>query len=196
MTAISGVTLEVPDATSAHDFYAAAFELDAGVEAIKPVQKSMWGYGGVVEAPDGALWKVATSAKNNTGPATRHIDQIVLLLGAEDVIASKRFYVDHGLTVGKSFVRTYVEFDNSSSPVRLALYRRSALAKDAGVSPEGRGSHRMSIGSDGAPFTDRKVRLGGHTTDGRRQLSQPEAPPAPVIKIRGQTLPVAMAGRV
>ncbi|WP_409491740.1 glyoxalase [Amycolatopsis sp. cmx-11-12] len=127
--------------------------LAAGATAIKPAAKSMWGYGGVVQAPDGALWKIATSAKKNTGPATREIDDIVLLLGVADVAASKKFYVEHGLTVGKSFGRVYVEFESGSSPVKLALYRRKALAKDAGVAPEGTGSHRIAI-CGAAPFTD------------------------------------------
>ena len=128
--------------------------LDAGAETLKPVAKSMWGYGGVVRAPDGTIWKVATSSKKDSGPATRQIDQIVLLLGAEDVAASKRFYVDHGLAVGKSFLNKYVEFDAPSSPVKLALYRRRALAKDAGVSPDGTGSHRIVIDTDSEAFTD------------------------------------------
>ena len=38
------------------------------------------------------------------------------------------------------------------SPVKLGLYSRKALAKDAGVAPEGSGSHRLVIG--GAAFTD------------------------------------------
>ena len=67
--------------------------LGAGATPLKPAAKSLWGYGGVVQAPDGTIWKVATSAKKDTGPATRQIDQIVLLLGAADVAASKRFYV-------------------------------------------------------------------------------------------------------
>src|SRR5687768_1399 len=33
--------------------------VDAGATTLKPVEKSMWGYGGVVQAPDGAIWKVA-----------------------------------------------------------------------------------------------------------------------------------------
>jgi catechol 2,3-dioxygenase-like lactoylglutathione lyase family enzyme len=127
--------------------------LAAGAATLKPVQKSLWGYGGVVEAPDGAIWKVATSARKDTGPATRQIDQIVLLMAAADVAASKRFYVDHGLTVGKSFGK-YVEFAMPSSPIKLGLYGRRALAKDAGVSPDGTGSHRLTIGSDAGPFTD------------------------------------------
>jgi hypothetical protein len=127
--------------------------LDAGATALKPVAKSFWGYGGVVRAPDGAIWKIATSAKKDTGPATRQVDQIVLLLGAADVGASKRFYAGHGLAVAKSFGK-YVEFATPSSPVRLGLYARRALAKDAGVPPEGNGSHRLAIGGDAGSFTD------------------------------------------
>ncbi|MET4647074.1 putative lactoylglutathione lyase [Streptomyces atratus] len=128
--------------------------LDAGATPLKPAAKSFWGYGGVVRAPDGTIWKVATSAKKDTGPDTRRIDEIVLLLGVVDVVASKRFYVERGLAVAKSFSRMYVEFAAGSSPVKLALYRRRALAKDVGVAPEGTGSHRLMIGGDAGPFTD------------------------------------------
>jgi predicted lactoylglutathione lyase len=128
--------------------------LDGGASTLKPAKKGFWGYGGVVRAPDGAIWKVATSSKKDTGPATRQIDDIVLLLGVADVKASKRFYVDRGLAVAKSYGSKYVEFDTPSSHVKLALYGRSALAKDGGVSPDGTGSHRIVIGSDAGPFTD------------------------------------------
>lgn len=128
--------------------------LDAGATALKPVKKSFWGYGGVVRAPDGTIWKVATSSKKDTGPATRQIDDIVLLLGVADVAASKRFYVDRGLEVKRSFGRKYAEFAAPSTHVKLALYGRRALAKDAGVSPDGTGSHRITIRSDAGPFTD------------------------------------------
>ena len=128
--------------------------LASGATTLKPVTKSFWGYGGVVQAPDGTIWKVATSSKKDTGPATRQVDNVVLLLGVADVKTSKRFYVDHGLAVGKSFGRMYVEFAAGSGPVKLALYRRRALAKDVGVSPEGTGSHRLVIGGDAGQFTD------------------------------------------
>ncbi|MET9663315.1 glyoxalase [Streptomyces sp. NPDC006510] len=128
--------------------------LDAGATSLKPAAKSLWGYGGVVQAPDGAIWKVATSAKKDTGPATRQIDEIVLLLGVADVAASKRFYVGRGLAVGKSFGSRYVEFAAGASPVKLALYKRRALAKDVGVPPEGTGSHGLVISGDAGPFTD------------------------------------------
>jgi predicted lactoylglutathione lyase len=128
--------------------------LDAGATTLKPATKGFWGYGGVVRAPDGTICKVATSKKKDTGPAARQIDQIALLLGVVDVKASKRFYVDRGLAVAKSFGGKYVEFDTPSSAVTLALYPRRALAKDTGVSQEGTGSHRIVIGSDAGPFTD------------------------------------------
>ncbi|MEU4504516.1 glyoxalase [Streptomyces sp. NPDC024089] len=129
--------------------------LDAGATSLKPAAKSLWGYGGVVQAPDGTIWKVATSAKKDTGPATRQIDEIVLLLGVADVVASKRFYVGRGLAVAKSFSRMYVEFAAGESPVKLALYRRRALAKDLGVLPEGTGTHGLVIGGAASgPFTD------------------------------------------
>jgi hypothetical protein len=54
MTSIESVTLE-----------------GGGATPLKPVAKSFWGYGGVVQAPDGAIWTVATSSKKDTGPATR-----------------------------------------------------------------------------------------------------------------------------
>jgi hypothetical protein len=128
--------------------------VDAGATVLKAAKKSFWGYGGVVQAPDGAIWKVATSSKKDTGPASREIDDVVLLLGVEDVKETKRFYVDRGLAVGKSFGGKYVQFDTPSSPVKLALYARRALAKDAGVSPDGTGSHRIVLGTDGETFTD------------------------------------------
>jgi catechol 2,3-dioxygenase-like lactoylglutathione lyase family enzyme len=126
----------------------------AGATALKPAAKSLWGFGGVVQAPDGTIWKVATSNKKNTGPATRDIDKIALLLGAEDVAASKRFYVDRGLDVAKSFGRKYVEFAMPAGAIQLGLYGRRALAKDAGVAPDGSGSHRLIIDGDAGAFTD------------------------------------------
>ena len=126
--------------------------LSAGAMALKPAAKSFWGYGGVVQAPDGAIWKIASSAKKDSAPASRDVDDVVLLLGVDDVKATKAFYVDKGLTVGKSFGSKYVELD--TSPIKLALYGRSALAKDAGVATEGSGSHRLTIGGDAGSFAD------------------------------------------
>lgn len=128
--------------------------LAAGAKELKPIAKSFWGSGGVVQAPDGAIWKVATSSKKDTKPATREFNGIVLLLGVADIAASKRFYVERGLKVGKSFTRMYAEFDTGDSPIKLALYRHRALAKDAGVPADGSGSHRLTIAGNVGPFTD------------------------------------------
>jgi hypothetical protein len=153
-TGFRGFTLSlvVSQPATANGLIGAA--LDAGATVLKPAAKSLWGYGGVVQAPDGTIVTVASSAKKDTGPATRQIDDIVLQLGAAEVAASKRFYVDRGLAVAKSYGRRYVEFATPSSPVKLALLKRRALAKVAGVSPDGTGSHRIVIGSDAGPFTD------------------------------------------
>ncbi|NUT49142.1 MAG: glyoxalase [Saccharothrix sp.] len=128
--------------------------LEAGATTLKPAKKSLWGYGAVVQAPDGTIWKVATSAKKGSGAATRRIDEFVLLLGVADVAATRKFYVDQGLVVSKSFGRTYVEFAAGDGPVKLALYRRRALAKDLGVPADGGGSHRLLISGDVGAFTD------------------------------------------
>ena len=128
--------------------------LDAGATALKPAARSLWGYGGVVRGPDGTIFKVATSKKKDSGPAARRFDELVLLLGVSDVVASKRFYVEHGLTVAKSFGRKFVQFEPGSGRVTLGLYGQRALAKDAGVAPDGSGSHRIGIRSDAGPFTD------------------------------------------
>ncbi len=128
--------------------------LDAGATQLKPAEKSLWGYGGVVQAPDGTVWQLVTSSKKNTGPVTRTVDEIVLLLGVEDVKATKQFYVERGLTVGKSFGGRYVEFAGEPGSVKLSLYKRKALAKVAGVPAEGSGSHRVVMESAVGPFTD------------------------------------------
>jgi predicted lactoylglutathione lyase len=146
------LSLVVSQPANVDSFFGSA--LEAGATALKPATKSFWGYGGVLQAPDGTIWKIATSNKKNTGPAAREVDQLVLLLGVADVAVTKKFYVEHGLEVAKSFGRKYVEFATSSSTVKLALYGRRAAAKDAGVAPEGSGSHRIAVGSDAGPFTD------------------------------------------
>jgi hypothetical protein len=56
--------------------------------------------------------------------------------------------------VARGFGSRYVEFAAPASHIKLALYRRRALAKDAGVPPEGTGAHRIAITSDAGPFTD------------------------------------------
>ncbi|WP_164233056.1 glyoxalase [Microbacterium hydrocarbonoxydans] len=116
----------------------------AGATVVKPVSKSLWGVGGVVQAPDGALWNIATSAKKDTAPVAKAFDHVVLLLGVDDVRASRAFYADRGFRVRKSF-GSYVDFETPAGSIGLGLYKRAALAKSAGVSPDGSGSHRITV---------------------------------------------------
>ena len=130
--------------------------IDAAVEgggtALKPAARSLWGYGGVVRAPDGTIVTIASSSKKDSGPATRRIDEIVLQLGVADVAASRAFYQERGVGVAKSYGRRYVELD--TGPITVTLNKRAALAKTAGVSPEGKGPSPVRITSDVGEFTD------------------------------------------
>lgn len=139
-----------------------ATALDSGATTAERVKRSLWGYGGVVQAPDGTLWKIATSSKKESGPPTRQVDDIVLLLGVEDVKASRRFYVDRGLVVAKSFGGKYVQFESSPTGITLALLRR-----DAGEGCR-RLHRRQRLPRDRHPqrrrdlCRPRRLRVGGH----------------------------------
>ncbi len=147
------ISLVVGQPSTVDAFYESA--LAGGATTLKPIQKGLWGYGAVVRDADGVVWKLATSAKKDKGPATREIDGLVLLIGAADLGASKRFYVDHGLPVKRSFPGRYVEFDAPAGAVKLALYPgRAGLAKDAGVSPDGDGPHGIALHSGAGEFSD------------------------------------------
>ncbi|MFI5806573.1 glyoxalase [Streptomyces sp. NPDC051561] len=146
------LALTVAQPADVDSLFASAVE--AGATVLKPAVKGLWGYGGVLRAPEGTIWKIATSAKKNTGPATRHIDEMVLLIGVADVAATKKFYVERGLTVGKSFGSRYVDFEGAPGHLKLALYRHKALAKEVGVSPEGSGSHRIVLAMGDEGFSD------------------------------------------
>jgi hypothetical protein len=129
--------------------------LAGGAQTVKPSQKGLWGYGAVVQDADGVVWKLATSAKKDKGPATRKIDNLVLLLGAADLGGSKRFYTERGLSVRRSFPGRYVEFDAPPGGIKLALYPgRAGVAKDAGVSPDGDGPHGIAVNSSAGQFSD------------------------------------------
>lgn len=125
----------------------------AGATVLKPAEKSLWGFGGVVQAPDGTIWQMASEVKKDTGPVTHRIEHVVLLIGADDVSASKRFYSDRGLEIAKS-IGGYVDFAMAASPIGFGLYKRRALAKTVGVADDGSGSHRIRINGDAPAFVD------------------------------------------
>jgi predicted lactoylglutathione lyase len=125
----------------------------AGATPTKEPAKSFWGYGAAVRAPDGTVWTLASSSKKDTEPATREVDDVVLLLGVADVKATKQFYADHGLTVGKSYGGKYAELETGDR-VKLALSPRKVVAKNADIPLEGSGSHRLVVLGDVGTFTD------------------------------------------
>lgn len=141
--------------STADGFIGAA--LNAGATSLKAAKKTLWGYGGVVCSPDGTIWKVATSSKKATGPATKEIDDIVLLLGVADVIASERFYVDRGLAVFWPQVRRVRRPGHASQTGAL---RAPCPGKGRGRLPAG---YRIVIGSDAcALHRPGRVRVGGN----------------------------------
>ena len=148
-TGFRGFTLSlvVSQPATVDGFIGAA--LDAGATPLKPAKKSFWGYGGVVRAPDGTIWKVASSSKKDTGPATREIDEVVLLLGVADVAASKRFYVEHGVEVAKSFGRKYVQFDTGHDQAGALRARRAGQGRRC-LS----GRHRLAPNRDWRPMPE------------------------------------------
>jgi predicted lactoylglutathione lyase len=152
-TGFRGFTLSliVGQPSSVDSLYETA--IAAGATSVKTATKGMWGYGAVVQDPDGVVWKLATSSKKEKGLPARQIDDVALLLGASDLGASKRFYVDRGLEVKRSFPGRYAEFN--SGTIKLALYPgRAGVAKEAGVSPDGDGPHGITVHSGAGAFSD------------------------------------------
>ncbi|GAB3659351.1 glyoxalase [Glycomyces tarimensis] len=146
------LSLSVSGPANVDSFFDTAVE--AGATVLKPAAKSLWGYGVVVEAPDGTVWQIVTSQKKDTGPATRKVDSIVLMLGVSDMPESKRFYVDHGLTVAKSYGKKYTEFEATPGATSLALYPQKGITKLVGVKAVGTGSHRLVVHGGTEAFTD------------------------------------------
>ena len=145
------ISLIVGQPSSVDSLYETA--VAAGATSVKSATKGIWGYGAVVQDADGVVWKLATSSKKEKGLPARQIDDLVLLLGAADLGASKKFYVSRGLEVKRSFPGKYAEFN--SGAVKLALYPgRDGVAKQAGVSPDGDGPHGITVNSDAGTFTD------------------------------------------
>ncbi len=145
--------LDAADTESVDRLLSAA--IAAGAETIKPGRKQVWGgYSGVIRTADGAVVKVATSDNDQTDAASGIVTRVIVLLGVTHVGKTKAFYTEAGLPVAKAFGNKYVEFEPAGGAVTLALYKRSGLAKEFGVSPDGTGAHRMALGSNSAAMTD------------------------------------------
>ena len=120
-----------------------------GGRVSKPPKNAAWGYSAYVTDPSGHLWKVASSkrrrliagkrpASANGHPITPK--ELPLTIGVADVKRAKTFYEDGlGLTVKKAFGSKFVMFSGGEGTSDLGIYKRTALANDAAVEPEGTG---------------------------------------------------------
>lgn len=129
----------------------------AGAKIGKPARRAFWGgYSGYFSDPDGYLWKVgstkrpARSAPQGSGqasqlPAVVKPNETAVTLGVEDFKSVKKFYSEGlGCPIDKSF-GSFVSFKLGDGSSTLGLYKRKALAKDAGVSADGNGFRGFTL---------------------------------------------------
>lgn len=120
----------------------------AGAELLKPPKKGFFGgFGAVLRAPGGTIWKLAAPSRKDTGPAADppRPTETVALLAVSSPKASKAFYAALGMDVDRDYGDKYIDFRSPEGACRLALMQRGALAKDAGVSPAGDGYGAITL---------------------------------------------------
>lgn len=119
-----------------------------GATVLKPAKKMMFaGFSASFRAPDGAVWKIATENRKDTGPAAEPPVPVetVVILGVADPKASKVFYETLGMTADHDYGAKFIDFRPASGTHRLGLMRRPTLAKDVNVDPDGSGSRGMVL---------------------------------------------------
>lgn len=123
----------------------------AGARIGKPARNGVWGgYSGYFTDPDGYLWKVASNKRRRGSPRTSQLPVVrpketAVTLGVRDFREVRNFYSEGlGCPVGKSF-GSFASFSLGDGSSVLGLYKRAALAKDAGVSTEGSGFHGFTL---------------------------------------------------
>ncbi|WP_030157473.1 VOC family protein [Glycomyces sp. NRRL B-16210] len=145
-----------------------------GATVLKPATKSMFaGFTAVFRAPDGAIWKVASPKRKDTGPAGEPPipTETVLLLAVADPKASKAFYEKLGLVVDRDYGDKFVDFALVPGATRLGLMRIADLAKDAGVDAAGEEpgglvlEHRTATSDEAAEVLAAAAAAGGGAVD-------------------------------
>jgi len=130
----------------------------AGAKIGKPARRAFWGgYSGYFSDPDGYLWKVGSNERPQRGSGRRGSEraaqqpeavkprETAVTLGVEDFKRVKEFYSEGlGCPVDKSFA-SFASFKLGDRSSTLGLYKRKALAKDAGVSADGRGFRGFTL---------------------------------------------------
>jgi catechol 2,3-dioxygenase-like lactoylglutathione lyase family enzyme len=114
----------------------------------------LWGYSAYVTDPSGYLWKIASSKRRplrgrHDSPAVNgraiEAQEVPITIGVTDMKRAKEFYKEGlGLPVKKDY-RKFVMFGGEDGTSDLGVYKRTALAEDAAVSPEGSGFRGFSI---------------------------------------------------
>ena len=145
MPALEALTVEADDPDAARAFYEAVGLSQVRVRDADAPSSGFRGFTLSLVSPQ-------PSAVDGLLAAAAGVGAAVLQLGVKDVAASRAFYVERGFGVARSFGRRYVELDTGG--ITVSLNARRAVAKAAGVSPEGSGSHRLAIHSDAGAFTD------------------------------------------
>ena len=126
--------------------------IDAGATPIKPPKKSVWGYGGVVQAPDGTIWKVVVRRRRTAAQPPARSTRSCCCWGSR---TSPR--------ASGSTSSAGCPWEELRAEVRRVLTRRGSSSRSSGAArwPRTRawprmatGSHRIVIGSDAGSFTD------------------------------------------
>jgi hypothetical protein len=113
--------------------------VDAGATLLKPAEKSLWGYGGTVQAHGRSDLEGRDVLEEEHRPGYLRDRRRRAAAGSRgrtrEQMVLRRPRPDRSGASG----RAYVEF--ATDGIQLGLYKRGALAKDAGVPPDGTGSH-------------------------------------------------------
>ena len=153
----------------------------SGGDLSKPPRNAMWGYSAYVTAPDGCLWKIASSkrrpligrnrrAGSSEGDAKR---EIALTVGVADMKRARQFYKDGlGCPVKKDYSK-FVSFGGDDGTPDLAMYTWDALAADAGVPATGSGFRGFSITHVVDSADDVDAELGKAARAGGRIVREP-----------------------
>ncbi|OQO92707.1 hypothetical protein B1813_11155 [Saccharomonospora piscinae] len=130
---------------------------DHGATVVKPAKKQLFGeFTGAYRAPDGALWKLAATAKKNTTPphAQPKPLELAVYLGVAKPTASQAFYEALGMSADHDYGDKFVDFTRPGGGYRLGLLPRKALAKDVGVDERGDGFSAVVLAHTAASRDD------------------------------------------
>jgi uncharacterized protein len=146
-----------------------------GADILKPAKKGFFGgFTAVFRAPDGAIWKLATDKKKDSGPAAEppNPSETVCILGVADPKESKAFYTSLGMTVDRDYGKKFIDFEFDAGASRLGLLRRTELAKDAGVDGNGGGAAATMLVSRQQSREDVDALLAAATSAGGKISAQ------------------------